>query len=422
MKKGKSFLSKNMFLLATILLLGMQDVEAQVLLDFTTNTTGDWQIELDGNISYDAVNGNSGGCLRVDDDASGVINLLVAPNDFLGDWRNTDTADYIAFDYLVHLIGGSAITNADFIIEISGPAGSAKALPNYVYDSLDTWENINVKLNPDDWFQINGNWMDILAQVDLVKIRSEFVQGDEYVLIDNAELSFSPIQSNIEGQVCSTFETLEGWSFINVASAVIDSFGRPLFGVKLSDQLNQNAAGFAPPKFRGNWTDIDTADQLKFDIYIATTDPDVFSSVDIVTISGNGNVASVTVSESEIDSAYNQWHRFSFPINENEWQVTAGNWTDLIQNVQSIRLELEFIIGTETVFFDNFCIGDGDCPKSLFIHGGSIDSTIVAQNFIILDSVTLTDQAIISAPEVTLKNGTVAPLGNNVQINSDGCN
>jgi hypothetical protein len=409
-------------LFITLLFIGTQALKSQVLLDFATNTTGDWQIELDGDISYDPANGNPGGCLRVDDDATGAVNLLVGPYDLLGDWSNTDTSDYISFDYLVHRFSGSAITDADFVIEISGPAGSAKALNNYVYGALDTWENIEVNLKPGDWFEINGNWNDILMQVDLIKIRSEFINGDEYVLLDNVELSFTPIQSSIESQVCSTFETLDGWSFTNVSSAVIDSFGRPDFSVKIGDQSGPLSLGYAPPKFRGDWTNLDTTDQLKFDVYISSSDPDLFSSMDFVKISGNGNEAKITVIESDLDSAYNQWYRYSYPINESTWQVTAGTWSDLMQNVQRIEVQLEFITGNETIYFDNFCVGDSNCPKTIYQHGGIIDTTLQAQNFIILDSVILSDQAIISAPEVKLQNGTTAPLGNEVQINNDGCN
>ena len=396
--------------------------QSQVTLDFSTNTTANWQIELDGDISYDATNGNPGGCLRVDDDASGVTNLLVGPYDLLGDWSMTDTSDFISFDYLVHLINGSPIGNYDFFIEISGPAGSAKALMNYVYDSLDVWEDIIVKLDPMNWHDINGEWNEILMQVDLVRIRSEFISGDEYFLLDNVELSFSPLQSAIEGQVCSTFETLDGWSFVNVASASINSFGFPNNSVRLGDQLGPSAIGFAPPKFRGDWTSLDSTDQVKCDIFISTSDPDVISTLDFIVISGNGNQAKIVITESEIDRAYNQWYRYSFPVKESAWQMVSGTWSDLIEEVQRIQLGLEFIIGSEVVYFDNFCVGDDSCPKSLVLYGQAIDSILRAQDFIILDSVHLSDQAIISAPEVLLRNNTQSMLGNEVEINSDGCN
>jgi hypothetical protein len=76
----------------------------------------------------------------------------------------------------------------------------------------------------------------------------------------------------------------------------------------------------------------------------------------LVKISGSGGTAIIPPDYVEIAGTKNQWKTFSIPISQSEWTVTSGTWAGIMNNVQQLVLELEFIQGTETVLLDNVCL------------------------------------------------------------------
>jgi len=63
--------------------------------------------------------------------------------------------------------------------------------------------------------------------------------------------------------------------------------------------------------------------------------------------------------------AFNQWKTFAFLIAEDNWQILSGEWDVLLAEVRELRLVLEYINGTEIVWFDNFRISNSP-PIAVF--------------------------------------------------------
>ena len=185
---------------------------AQVISTFDTNTDN-WHSEGDGDYYWEAATGNPGGCFRVDDDATGDWNNGFAPVKFLGNWSSATVSDYVSANVFVHQINGSYGAGT-YVFKIKGPGGEAKAFPD-VQPPLDVWNTYtglygSCKL--DTHFR---NLDGLLAQVNELVVRVEYINGDEYDRIDNIQLSFTPVVIPVVPVVCSDFETtgFDGWSF-----------------------------------------------------------------------------------------------------------------------------------------------------------------------------------------------------------------
>jgi len=117
---------KNLITLFLLITLTFTYSISQVVSDFETDIEN-WYSEGDGDYEWEIGTGNPGNNFRVNDDATGDINLSYAPSKFLGDWSSATTNDYISIDlYLNQISGGYSTSN--FVFQIEGPGGKAKAL------------------------------------------------------------------------------------------------------------------------------------------------------------------------------------------------------------------------------------------------------------------------------------------------------
>jgi hypothetical protein len=344
---------------------------AQVISTFDDPDISQWILEGDGVLLHNATNGLPGGCLHFDDPASGVIAVMTISPEYFGSWN--DDNQEISFDMKVGTSDNDLIENFAWVIEISGPGGTAQALPNYL-PALNVWLQVEVPINSADWTVVSGNWEDILENVNQVRLRVEFISGVEDVYFDNVTLSFTPGQNEISGDVCSDFETygFDGWTFASVSSAsYAETSGNPGGAVTIGDQSNQISLGFAPWKFLGDWSVLGANATFQFDIRVNASASLYMNKEFLVKITGSGGTAIIPPDYVEIAEAKNQWKTFSFPVNPGTWTVTSGTWEGLMNGVQQLVLELEFIQGGETVLIDNVCLITDNLPACI-AEGGVI--------------------------------------------------
>jgi hypothetical protein len=349
---------KYFYSILALLFFMMLTVHGQVISDFETNIDG-WYSEGDGDYLLEIGTGNPGNNFRVNDDATGDINLSYAPPKFLGDWSGATTSDYISADIYHHQInGGYAASN--FVFQISGPGGVAKALLGTNPTQFDVWLTYSVNFDPAEWTILEGNWSGIISQVNELVIRMEYINGDEWNRLDNVYLSFSPVILPVTPVTCSDFEQgdYDGWAFASIGSVSNQtSGGNPGRAIRISDGSGISLA-YAPPKFLGDWNQLDMhAADIRMDILVTSFTGTTLVSSNFLKISGPGGVASFPMDLS-IESAFNQWKTFVFPIDETFWIVESGTWAGLMNSVNQIEVTVEYIDGSEVVWLDNFCISD----------------------------------------------------------------
>lgn len=335
--------------------------QGQVFYDFEDDVITQWYSEGDGDFELNTTDGLPGQCLQVNDDATGDMVMLITPFSLIGDWSGATLTDSITYDLKPISSDPDLITGDPFLIQLNGPGGSATALPDFV-PAMNQWQRIAVPIDPAAWTVTSGNWGDLLADVTLIRIRAEFITGDEYVLMDNIGLSFSPAHGALgTPQVCSTFDlpdNLDGWGFLNVSSADVDTAQGVLpNALRIGDESGVLGICMAPPKFRGDWSAVDGTGTIDLDIMVQTSATSQSERPFAVRISGAGGAATINVANDQVQAAKNAWTHWTLPIEEAAWTVETGDWTSLLQEVAEIKVQLEYFSGDETVYVDNFCIG-----------------------------------------------------------------
>ena len=348
-------------LLIVYLLLFLLPARAQVVFDFEDGNITQWYSEGDGDFELNPTQGLPGQCLQVNDDATGDWVILIAPYEFTGDWTAATVNDSIAYELKPISSDPDLITDAYFLVQLSGPGGTATAWSDFV-PVMNAWQHIAIPIDPAVWTLTEGTWSALMAEVALVRIRTEFITGDEYSLVDNVKLTFSPEHNQLDERVCSTFdetELLDGWGFDDVASVVVDTTdGQPANCLRIGDASGDLSIGIAPPKFRGNWTAVNGTGTIEVDVKVSSSSTTLSSRPYLVRIAGTGGSATANITDAEVQAALGQWTTWSIPIQEASWSLESGSWAGLMTGVAEVKLQLEFINGTETVYFDNFCIGN----------------------------------------------------------------
>jgi hypothetical protein len=180
-----------------------------------------------------------------------------------------------------------------------------------------------------------------------------------------------PATPPVELTICSPFdpgEGLGGWFFGGAEYVAVDEDeGRGANSIRLGDKLGPVSYGIAPQVYRGSWNVFNGSGLIEFDLKIEASNPSDTLLVEYNTIelSGPGGRAVVKATASEILQAVGQWHRLQFPVSAGAWVMQAGNWEALMGNVTQIRVTLEYIYGTETVWFDNFCVWNSPAANTV---------------------------------------------------------
>ncbi|MBI1193572.1 MAG: hypothetical protein GC205_10405 [Bacteroidetes bacterium] len=337
-----------------------QPASAQVLYDFEDGSIDGWVVELDGIALLNAL-GNPGNCLLIDDQALGSVNQLVAPFPFTGDWSAAGASDSLRFDLYARRISGFVPVDGFGLplVTLSGPGGTATIATGFVPILL-SWETIAFPLDSTAWTMVSGNWQALMENVEVLKIRSEYVDGSEETKLDNIQLSFSPIREIISETQCTDWSTpgnLEGWSFQFVAGAAVDTvLGLPPGSARIGDKSGILSNAVAPPKYLGSWAALDGNAQLSLDLRIFSSSGTLTAKNYLVRLSGPGGVATYQAPSADYLAARVDWKNFLMPIVDTFWTLQSGTWSDLLDLVTEVRLEVEFIQGSETVYLDNFCL------------------------------------------------------------------
>jgi len=160
----------------------------------------------------------------------------------------------LSVDIYVQSSDPDTISGLQPVFQLVGPDGAASAL-----EGLDlprnVWNEVKVPLDSNSWTVHSGTWGALLASITLLRIRAEYISGNENVYLDNIQLSLSPIRGVLTDTICSTFEdgTLEGWNFVGNGALSIDStHGNPGTGIGIGDVGGPITEAVAPPKYLGD--------------------------------------------------------------------------------------------------------------------------------------------------------------------------
>lgn len=181
----------------------------------------------------------------------------------------------------------------------------------------------------------------------------------------------APAVSPVELTICSPFDPgqgLGGWSFGGAEYVAVDEVeGHGANSIRLGDKLGPVSYGIAPQVYRGNWQVFNGSGLIEFDLKIESANPTDTLLVEYNTLelSGPGGKAVVKAQNIDILQAVGQWHRLQFPVSPEAWAMQSGNWEALLNNVTQIRVTLEYIYGSETVWFDNFCVWNSPASSSV---------------------------------------------------------
>jgi hypothetical protein len=337
---------------------------ATVVTTFDTDLEG-WLITGDNAFDWDSTGGNPGGCLDVNDLATGTHNYAVAPPRFLGDWSIATGADTITHDVFLINTSGGAHSTGTYVYRIAGPAGWATALnPEALYPPQSTWTTLKVSLDSSDWTIGSGAWTDILSDVTSLRINAEFVYGGEEVRMDNIGLSFSPVRIAPPCPASDFTEAGTGdWTFQGTSGASNPGSGGNGGGFCLiSDNASYNSYAYAPSVFLGDWSTLDGAGYITIDLRILSRTGTNEGSAEFIRLSGGGNAAYVSLAPSALPAGSFAWETYVFPLVEAEWTLDLGTWASLLSEVEEIEIDLEFFTGAEQVGFDNFGRLADSCP------------------------------------------------------------
>lgn len=340
--------------------------DAQVISTFDTDLDG-WRIIGDNSSVWQATGGNPGGCLDVNDLATGATNWASAPYKFLGDWRAFTPADSIFFDvYEVNTSGGAWL--AVHHVRIEGPGGAAWANDVRVATPppQGTWIHVRIMFAPEVWTLESGTWLGLLANVTSVRVFAEWVDGAETTWLDNIGISRTP--TPVDRQCLeNTFPAAGGvgdWSFTGAGTVTNpDYYGNTGGFLQIADKTGYNSYGFAPGMFLGDWSIYEEGGFVTADIRVLSSSGTNLGSADFLRISGPGGAAHVSLTAEDLTIAPRVWRTFAFPISETAWTLESGTWAALVANVTECRIDLEYFDGTETVGLDNFGLRGLGCPR-----------------------------------------------------------
>jgi hypothetical protein len=166
---------------------------------------------------------------------------------------------------------------------------------------------------------------------------------------------------------------LDGWTAQGDGSITHSSTGgNPGGFLRSSDPAaGSNTDAFAPAKFLGDWSAYDNgAGSVSADLTIITANGPHTEGVEFF-ISGPGGEASFRFPTSAGPSV-GTWTTYTLPISQSDWNITSGNWTSLLSDVQVFRIDLEFISGTEVTGLDNVRLAAVPVPAAVWLFGSGL--------------------------------------------------
>lgn len=172
---------------------------------------------------------------------------------------------------------------------------------------------------------------------------------------------------------------LDGWTAQGDGSISHSTTGgNPGGFLRSSDPAaGSNTDALAPAKFLGDWSAYDNGvGSVSADLTIISANGPHTEGVEFL-ISGPGGQASFRFPTSGGPSI-GTWTTYSLPISQSAWNITGGNWTSLLSDVQVFRIDLEFISGTEVTGLDNVRLAAIPAPATFWIFFSGLLGLITA--------------------------------------------
>ncbi|MBN2513585.1 MAG: hypothetical protein JXB18_11665 [Sedimentisphaerales bacterium] len=329
---------------------------AEVMSTFDTDIGG-WMVTGDNSATWEVATGNPGGCLSVNDHATGDMNYVIAPPKYHGSWSAMTATDTLSAQIYFQHIGSGYNVNPAYIFRIAGPGGSAYTMTGAsAFPTEGTWRTYTAYLNPADWVIETGDWNAILNHVNSVRITGEFYNGDETVRLDNVRLSSNPVKAFIPCAYDDFNASGTGdWSFAGTNGVTNPaSEGNGGGYLRITDKSTATSTAFAPSQFLGDWSSLDGTGLVTADLRIISRSGSHIGITEFIRISGPGGSAFVTIDPADFPESSLVWKTFTYPLDSLTWILDSGTWSGLLQEVTECRIRLEFYDGTDTIGLDNF--------------------------------------------------------------------
>jgi hypothetical protein len=306
------------------------------------------------------------GCLEVQDAASGPSSVASAPAAYLGDWSGFTAGDSLSYD-AIHLPGSGQVGSPPYILRIEGPGGAATFDPPTF--PADVWNHFAAPLDPAAWNVTLGTWADVVSNVTSLTVAVEMISGDEVVRVDNIRLSGSP------GPVAPACAVAHFEVNLLGRSSESASISRVTTGGDIGAYLRVAESGaaarvLAPAWYTGDWRAMDGVGSVGFSFTILGGA--VESGREIrVELTGPGGSAFASEPTDSFLPTPRTWQVLSWPIDESAWNVTAGTWAGLLEDVQEMAISADLSAGNNQYGLDNVARGvdcDSDPVAPLVLH------------------------------------------------------
>lgn len=183
-------------------------------------------------------------------------------------------------------------------------------------------------------------------------------------------------------QPCSQFVSgLEDWAVTGDTAFTWQAEGGNPGGNLDVNDLFTGARNYAvsPPSFLSDWSSATIFDSISYDVYLENTSGGSLSpgTYDF-RIAGPGGSAWANDPIVNIP-AYGTWTTYQVLLDPTDWTIETGTWEDILANVNSLRLNAEFVSGREEVRIDNVVLSvypqtvANPCPYADFAEAGTED-------------------------------------------------
>jgi len=153
----------------------------------------------------------------------------------------------------------------------------------------------------------------------------------------------SLLSTSFAAAATSTFDTgLDGW-FSNTPGEIrwSSTNGNPGGFVRFTDSSGNFTYIAAPGKFLGDWSGLDGIGSISYDHKIFSTGGGVQGFTPYrIEISGSGGSALWAGSR---PSGTTNWVHVEALLNEQDWRVNSGTWTELLSDVDLFLIRIEMV-------------------------------------------------------------------------------
>ena len=158
-----------------------------------------------------------------------------------------------------------------------------------------------------------------------------------------------------QAQVTSTFDSdLEGWLIVGDNNGTWQpTEGNPGGCLDVNDlAVGQGNYASAPAAFLGDWSGMGAGDSLRCDIHFENTSGGaLLTSSWIFQIQGPGGSAQALLNQPAPPQGI--WTGWAVSLDAADWTVQSGTWQDLLADVTSLKITVEYVNGDEEVRLDN---------------------------------------------------------------------